>query len=215
KATQKLEEILQEAPESDKIRFYLGAVYEETQQHDKAIEQYKKIPSGSRFYPDAVTHAAYLLKNQGKLSAGLDLLEKAVKEKKTQPQVYSMYASLLEDNGDLKKALSVMESAVKSYPEEAQVQFYYGTLQDKAGQKEKVVETMKSVLALNPNHVQGLNYLAYTWAERGENLKEAEELARKALKLEPKDGYIMDTLGWVLFKQGQIEESIKMLEAAF
>jgi tetratricopeptide (TPR) repeat protein len=199
KATVKLEEILREAPESDKIRFYLGAVYEETKHDQKAIAQYKKIPGSSRFYSDAVTHAAYLLKNSGKMDEGISLLEKAIADKKGQPQIYSMYASLLEEKGDLK---------------EAQVHFYYGTLHDKAGDKDKVEGIMKTVLELNPNHVQGLNYLAYTWAEKGEHLEEAESLARKAMQLEPKDGYVMDTLGWILFKRGNLEESIKVLEGA-
>ena len=74
---------------------------------------------------------------------------------------------------------------------------------------------MKKVLELNPNHIQGLNYLAYTWAEKGENMDQAEALARRALKLEPKDGYVMDTLGWILFKEGQLDESIKILEGAY
>ena len=215
KATVKLEEILREAPESDKVRFYLGAVYEETKQEEKAIVQYRKIPAGSRFYSDAVTHAAYLLKSNSKIDEGIKLLEKAIADKKSQPQVYSMYASLLEEKGELVKALSVMQNAVKTFPEEAQVHFYYGTLQDKTGEKEEVVITMKKVLELNPNHIQGLNYLAYTWAEKGENMDEAEALARRALKLEPKDGYVMDTLGWILFKVGQLDESIKILEGAY
>jgi tetratricopeptide (TPR) repeat protein len=215
KATKKLEAILEEAPESDKIRFYLAAVYEETKQDDKAISQYLKIGDESRFFADAVVHAAYLLKNDGKIEEGLKHLEKAIKNKNTQPQVYSMYASLLEENGQPQKALEVMEVAVKQHGDEPQVRFYYGTLQDKVGDKTKVVETMREVLKLNPNHVQGMNYLAYTWGDMGENLEEAEQLARKALKLEPKDGYIMDTLGWVLFKRGKFDEAAKVLEAAF
>ncbi len=215
KATVKLEEILKEAPESDKIRFYLGAVYEETKQEDKALAQYKKIPSGSRFYSDSVTHAAFILKNKNKTDEGLKLLEKAIADKKGQPQVHSMYASLLEEKGELGRALAVMQNAIQTFPEDAQMHFYYGTLQDKKGEKDEVITTMKKVLELNPNHIQGLNYLAYTWAEKGENMNEAEAMARKALKLEPKDAYVMDTLGWILFKQGQLDESIKVLENAY
>ncbi len=215
KATKKLEEILLDAPESDKIRFYLAAVYEETKQDEKAIQQYLKISEDSRFYADSIVHAAYLMKNT-EMDQSLSILKKAIeKNKKSPPQVHSMYASLLEENGEVGKALGVMKDAVKNYPDEAQVQFYYGTLQDKAGDKGQVVATMKEVLKLNPNHVQGMNYLAYTWAEQNDNLEEAEKMARKALDLEPKDAYIMDTLGWVLFKRGRFDEAAKVLEAAF
>jgi Tfp pilus assembly protein PilF len=88
-------------------------------------------------------------------------------------------------------------------------------MNDRLGKKDVVIDEMKKVIEIDPNHVQGLNYLAFTWAEQGTNLKEAEQLARKAMSLEPQDGYILDTLGWILYKQGKLGESVKMLEAAF
>src|SRR5690606_31997704 len=60
-----------------------------------------------------------------------------------------------------------------------------------------------------------LNHLAYTFAEHEMRLDEAEQLARKALSLQPGDGYIMDTLGWVLFKRGDLAQALKVLEAAY
>ena len=74
---------------------------------------------------------------------------------------------------------------------------------------------MKYVLSLNSQHVEALNYLAYTYAEMNKELDEAELLARRALSLKPNDGYIQDTLGWIMFKQGHIENSIKLLESAY
>lgn len=74
---------------------------------------------------------------------------------------------------------------------------------------------MKFVLKREPNHVQALNFLAYTYAEQGVELDSAFEMANKALRLSPEDGYIMDTIGWILFKMGKFEDSIKHLEAAY
>jgi Tfp pilus assembly protein PilF len=73
---------------------------------------------------------------------------------------------------------------------------------------------MKKVLNLNQDHIQALNYLAYTYAELGIELPEAEKLARKALKLKPKDAYIKDTLGWILYKEGKLKEAVQTLENA-
>ena len=56
--------------------------------------------------------------------------------------------------------------------------------------------------------------MAYTWAERGENLEQAEEYARRAVKKAQKDIYILDTLGWVLFKKGQYKQAVEILEKA-
>jgi Tfp pilus assembly protein PilF len=68
---------------------------------------------------------------------------------------------------------------------------------------------------LDPKHVQAMNYLAFTWAEGNTNLNEAEKMARGALAVDAKDGYIMDTLGWILYKQGRFNEAVKVLEAAY
>jgi tetratricopeptide (TPR) repeat protein len=214
KAVVKLEEVLKEAPESDKVRFYLGAIYEETKQDQKAINQFSKIPSGSQYFGEASTHTAYLLKGLGRLNEAIVHIEKAILSKKDNAQMVAMYASLLDEKGDIKKATSVLEKAILDFPENAQIRFYFGTLQDRVGEKARVIESMKKVIELDPNHVQALNYLAFTWAEVGVQLEEAEKLVRRAIELEPKDGYVLDTLGWILYKRGRVGQSIGFLEAA-
>ncbi|MEN0057302.1 MAG: hypothetical protein AAGB31_00580, partial [Bdellovibrio sp.] len=84
-------------------------------------------------------------------------------------------------------------------------------MNDRLGNKDVVIKEMQRVLEIDPNHVQGMNYLAFTWAEMNKNLGEAEKLARRALELEPQDGYVLDTLGWILYKQKRFNESIKFL----
>lgn len=214
KAIVKLEEILRVAPDSDKIRFYLAAVYEEINSDEKAIEHYKKIPATSSFYGESVVHAGYLLKNTGKLDEAVALLKDGFEKKKDIPQIYAMYATLLDEKRNYDKALLVLEEGIQKFPDNAQIHFYYGTVYDRIGKKEKVIEIMKRVVEIDPNHSQGLNYLAFTWVEMNENLDEAEKLARRAVELDPQDGYILDTLGWVLYKKGNKTESLKMLEAA-
>lgn len=214
KATAKLEDILKEAPDSDKVRFYLGAVYEESKQDEKAITHFKKIQPDSQYYEESVVHAAYLMKGRGHLDEAIGFLEQGLASKKEHPQMYAMYASLLDERGDYKKAATSLEGAIEKFPENAQLRFYYGTVNDRLGNKDKVVEQMKKVIELDPNHVQGLNYLAFTWAEEGMYLEEAEKLARRATELDPQDGYILDTLGWILYKRDQVPEAIRLLEAA-
>lgn len=213
-AAQKLEEILLDAPESDKVRFYLAAVYEESGKLDKAHKAYIQIPSSSHYYGESVVHAAYILKNQGRLNEALSVASTGLKNRQDQPQIYAIYASLLDEKGELKEAIKILEEGVVKFEKNTQLKFYYGTLQDRVGNKEQVVKSMQEVLEIDPNHVQGLNYLAYTWAEMNEKLSDAESLARRAAELEPKDGYVLDTLGWILYKQDKVKEAIQFLEAA-
>ncbi|MBL7545088.1 MAG: tetratricopeptide repeat protein [Bdellovibrionaceae bacterium] len=214
RAISKLEEILRIAPESDKIRFYLAAVYEETKKDELSVGHYLKIPPSSPFYGESMVHAGYLLKNIGQLEKAVGVLAKAYENKKDYPQIYAMYASLLDEQKEYQKALEVLASGLVKFPDNAQLHFYYGTIHDRTGDKEKVIDNMKKVIEIDPNHSQGLNYLAFTWAEMNQNMDEAEKLARRAVILDPEDGYILDTLGWILFKRGNKKEALKYLEAA-
>lgn len=213
-ASTKLKEILKEVPDSDRARFYLAAIYEQTLQVDKAVAEYKRVPAESNYFNDSIVHAVYLLKKDKNFDDAEALAKSALEQKNDEPTFHSLYASLLNDNKKVDEAVSVLEKARKKFPQNTQVLFFLGTVYDSANDKEKVISTMKDLLEKEPMHTQALNYIAYTLAEEGKNLNEAEVYARKAVSLEPKDGYILDTLGWVLFKQGKVNEAVKFLEMA-
>lgn len=213
-AIKKLKETLDIEPESDKIRFYLAAVYEEINDYPNAIKEFRKIPAESGFFEDSVVHAGYLLRNSDKLDDAISVVETGLSKKKDSPQIYALYASLLDEKGDYQKAMTSLAEANQLFPENAQILFYLGTVYDKLQKPEEVEKTMKKVLELDKDHVNALNYLAYSWADKSTNLVQAEAMARRALALSQEDGFIMDTLGWVLFKQGRVKEAIPYLQAA-
>jgi Tfp pilus assembly protein PilF len=78
-----------------------------------------------------------------------------------------------------------------------------------------MIAQMKKVLEIEPDHVESMSYLAFSFAELNQHLAEAEKLARRALELQPTDAYVLDTLGWVLYKQNKFAESIQVLEKAY
>jgi Flp pilus assembly protein TadD len=69
-------------------------------------------------------------------------------------------------------------------------------------------------LKLSPDNPQVLNYLGYSWVDQGVNLDQALEMIRKAVSLRPKDGYIIDSLGWAYYRLGRFEEAAAELEKA-
>lgn len=214
-AINKLEEIIRVAPESDKIRFYLGAVYEEVKNYKQAIDHFSVISPTSEYYSESAVHTAYLYKTMGDVKASANTIEQAILQKNDVPQFYTFYASLLDESKEYDKAIKMLTAATQKFPDHAQIRFFLGSMWDRKGEKSKTIEHMKKVLEIDENHMQALNYLAYTYADMESNLKEAENLAFKALGSSPDDGYILDTVGWVLFKQGRHEESLKYLEAAY
>jgi tetratricopeptide (TPR) repeat protein len=214
-AVVKLQDVLSQVPDSDKIRFYLAAIHEELGQRKDAIENYRKIPSESQYFGEAISHASYLLKQEKQPDLALEMINDALKKRQDVPQFYAIQASFLADQGDLNGSESVLKKSLSLYPDNVQIQFFLGTIQDRLGKKEDCIVSLEKVVSADPNHVQGLNYLAFTYAENNQNLDKAEKLARRAIEIEPNDGFILDTLGWILYKRGEISESIKTLETAF
>ncbi len=213
-AATRLEDILQQAPESDKVRYYLGAVYEEITRNDLAISHYKKIPPSSTYFPEAVVHSAHMMKTAGKMDQAVEMLEKAIKQQDDVPQLYAYYATLLDEKKSFKKAVQMLTGAVDKFPANTQLRFFLGTMHDRNGNSKETIVQMNKVLEMDKDHVQALNYLAYTYAELGRNLDDATELASHALELQPNDGFILDTVGWIHFKKGEVDDAIKYLEAA-
>jgi tetratricopeptide (TPR) repeat protein len=89
--------------------------------------------------------------------------------------------------------------------------FLLALLYERAKMKEKALESMKSLLRLNPNSASALNYIGYTYADRGEKLDKAQEMIERALHLKPDDGFVTDSLGWLFFKKGEYEKALKIL----
>ena len=95
-----------------------------------------------------------------------------------------------------------------------QAHFQLGALYDETKNKEKSIANMKKAIELNPKNAAALNYLGYTWAEMGVRLDEAESLIQEALKIEPNDGFYIDSLGWVYYQKGDYNQAVELLERA-
>ena len=214
RAAQKLEEILSIVPDGDKMRFYLALVYSELEKNKLAIENFLKVPSSSPYYLDTMLQLVTLYKLENQADKALQTMEKILVQEKDNSQLYIYQASLLKQEKGPKAAIQVLSKAIERFPENTAIRFFLGTLLDEVGQTEPMLRQMQIVIEMDKAYIPALNYLAYTYAEKGVNLNKAEELAQRALKFKPKDAYILDTMGWVLFKKGQFKEAVKHLSSA-
>jgi len=93
--------------------------------------------------------------------------------------------------------------------------FYYrGVAYEQSNHWPQAEADLKRALALNPEQPSVLNYLGYSWVDRGQNLDLALQLIEKAVRLKPTDGYIVDSLGWALYKLGRLNDAVKTMETA-
>ena len=207
-------QILDVEPESDSIKFYLGAVYEELDLKRQAVSTFLEITEGSSHFEEAMLHAAHLSNLLGNKQKATLIMENTLK---THPSLTAkiLYATLLGEQGDHAKAISILESTLLEFEDNIELFYALGSLYDMAGEKNKTIQYMNKVINLDPNNVAALNYIAYTYSELSLNLNLAQRYAHKALRLSPDDGYIKDTLGWILYKKGRLEDAIVILESAY
>ncbi len=126
-------------------------------------------------------------------------------------------AFLLERSGRAPEAVAYLTAALRDAdPRKAPATLYeaLANAQEKAGDADGAVRTMQSLLARDPDDADAMNYVAYTWAEKGVRLDEAERLVTRALALRPGNAFFLDTLGWVHYRKGDYARAVVVLEQA-
>ena len=138
--------------------------------------------------------------------------------KPSSPELYASarvsLAYVLERAGRPADAVKAVRRGLETSPKDPALLFALGEAYERAGQRELALEQMRAVLAVKADHAEALNFIGYSYAERGEHLDEAQALVERALRLEPDNGYYLDSLGWVLYKRGDLERAVKALERA-
>ena len=115
---------------------------------------------------------------------------------------------------DFDDAIALVKDSLKTKPEDIDLNFALGSAYERAGNKESAEKIFLDILAKHPDHAQTLNYLGYMWAESGTNLERAAEMLKKAVSEEPRNGAYIDSLGWVYFRQGNLDMAEKYLTDA-
>jgi len=202
-------------PEDQKSRYYLALAYEENGDREKAIEHFMQIKKGPAYYINSRIHLAYILDDQKKPDEAIHILQEAIEVEKGKAELYLILASIFERRQEYRKAIEVIDKGLLQEAENIELIFRLGVILEKSGDKKRSIKQMRRVLEIDPGHADALNYIGYTFAEKGVRLDEALEMIQKALEIKPNSGYIIDSLGWVYFQKGLYEEALGYLERAF
>ena len=171
------------------------------------------IGSDSPLYDDAVAHMSYIYVQTGRTADAVALLEERLQDPEPRPQIYYYLAVLHLGAGDDTKALNILDKGLASYPDDADLLYEKGLTLERLGEKDAAREVMEEVILAEPDHAEALNFLAYSLAEENRDLEDALEMAERAVALKPA-GHILDTLGWVYYRLGRLEEARKAIEEA-
>ena len=205
-------------PRHDKAVLWMGDILDRTERSDEAMRLYQDIPANSHYIVSAKLAEANVHFSNEEDDKAISVLEDINKTHTSFITKEALgRARLIREN--YAEALPIYEALVNSMSEEdlkgnIQPLYFRGISYEREDQWAKAEADFKRVLAIDPDNADALNYLGYTWVDRGENLTEAFDMIRKALELEPNSGAITDSLGWAHYKLGQYQEAKRKLEDA-
>ena len=199
-------------PQADLIRLQLGKIAAERNEHAAARKWFDAVSPGG-YAAEARVRSARSLAKEGRLDQARKLLHDA-----PNPDIQRRYllaeSQLLVDAGRVREAFDLVDIALRKSPDDNDLLYETAMLAERLGLHETMEGRLRKLIALAPEHAHAYNALGYSLVDRGQRLEEAEELIARALEILPKDPYILDSMGWVRFKRGDLNGALERLEQA-
>ena len=202
-------------PDRDSIRLYLGQIAEERKLLPEALRWYGEIVRGDH-YISAQMRYAQVLARQNKLDdarAHLRNINTTTVQQKT--QLLLAEAGLLRDAGQSKTAFDLLDGALGAEPNNPDLLYDHAMLAEKTDRLDTLESSLRKLIQLRPEHAHAYNALGYSLADRNIRLPEARGLIEKALALAPNDAFIIDSMGWVMYRLGEVESALTHLQRAY
>jgi len=209
-----LQGLMNRYPQSSEIAFYLGELEMERSRLDNALVYYRKVSPDYPKFESMVARVSQLFKAEKDFSSAESFVRDALRKKPDGVQLYTHLASIHEDQNKLEEAKETLEKGYSLFPKDEGILYYLGFIQDRLGEKEKALKYMDKLLVVNPDNANALNFIGYGLLESGRELDRASELLSRAVKIRPQDPFILDSYGWLLYRQGKHGEAMKTLEKA-
>ena len=202
-------------PDKSAPYYYLGQVAEENRQEAEALAYYRQVGPGEHYLPAQMRSAA-IIAQQGKLDEARSLLrDAAARDPQLRVQLVIAEAALLRDAKQTEAALQLLEEDLKEQPAQTDLLYESALMAERLGRLELMESRLRKLIELQPDSAQAYNALGYSYADRNVRLPEARQLIEKALKLAPNDPFILDSMAWVLYRQGDLEGALTHLQRAY
>jgi tetratricopeptide (TPR) repeat protein len=196
--------------------FYLSSIAERMGRTDLALEGYEKLAEAGAAGLLVRGRAARLLMKKDERNEAFRILDEyAAKERSEALNVEFAKAALLEDTDKAPEAIALLQLALERFPDHPGVRYQIALIQEKAGLGRESVKNLESLIKERPEDASLLNALGYSLADHNQKLPRAEALIRKALQASPDNPAFLDSLGWVLFRRGDIPGALPHLERAY
>lgn len=203
-----------------KVRLALNraALLKEKGQGDEALAALLTVPTDSAMYYESRLRAAELLRESGKTSEATEQVEKAAKaagedaERKLETGI--ALAFIDEKRGDPAMAVRRLESLRSRHPEHATLTLSLAMIEERRGSWSRALTLVEGLLKRKPSAVELLNFWGFVAADHGHDLPLARKRLQSAAARDPGSGSVLDSLGWVSFRIGELDRASLFLEQA-
>lgn len=213
-----------EIKNKDPIYLYLGQIAEKNKNDAEAINWYNKVqqPASTSnmqqndFYLDAKLSSANLISRMQGADAAIKMLDELENLSDAQlGQVITAQANLLAQAKRYQESYELLGKAVANMPNTNELIYDYAMAAERVQQYSVLETQLRRLIKAKPEFAQAYNALGYSFADRNTKLEEANKLIAKALELSPNDHYIMDSMGWVQYRLGNLDKAYEYLNKAY
>ncbi|HEX5639306.1 MAG TPA: tetratricopeptide repeat protein [Burkholderiaceae bacterium] len=210
-----LEEPGNEERDADNAYLNLAQLAEEDKQYGEALKWLRKVEGGEEYVQARVREAAVLAK-MDKLEEGRKVLrEIKPRSEDERVQLVIAEAQLLRDAKRQEESYAMLAQALEKSPDSLALLYDTAMAAERTDRLVEMERHLRRVIELKPDYAHAYNALGYTFADRSTRLPEALQLIEKANQLSPDDPYILDSLGWVHFRMGDLKRAREVLERAY
>lgn len=208
-----LKQLVEKRQRPNEAYFYLGVIAEEEKDLDAALDWYSRV-EGER-QADAQVRIAKMLADSGNLNQARETLQRLrVEQSHHQLKFFMIEAELLREDGQYAVANEVYTKALEQFEDDTDLLYARGLNAADMDRVDILEQDLRKILATQPDHVDALNALGYTLADKTDRLTEAKEYIERALAMKPDNPAILDSMGWVEFRMGNLPTALSHLEKA-
>ncbi|WP_120994589.1 tetratricopeptide repeat protein [Stutzerimonas urumqiensis] len=209
-----LEELIDRGSHVDAAYFNLGRAYEALGETEQALEAYAQVGPGKDYLPAMILRTR-LLHEADRLQDAANALRAA---RQSQPdyaiQLYLIEAEALSERGETEQAWQLIGQALEAFPDDLDLLYTRAMLAESRGDLAQLEEDLRFIIEREPENAMALNALGYTLADRTTRYEEALALIQQAYEINPQDPATLDSLGWVNYRMGHLEEAERLLREA-
>ena len=214
-ASARFAELLRANKFLDDAFYYLAVIADRHDDPEQALRLYAQVQSGDNAVP-ALLRATTILQKHGAAAAADELLDRLVEDEPLRaPEILASRARLYADAGDFPRAVAVLQAAHSEYPDSVELRYAMASTYEDMGRVPAALHELTDLVNARPDDPAALNALGYTLADHSRELARARKLIERAYAAAPKNSAILDSLGWVMFRQGHVAEAEPYLRAAY